>query len=73
MWYQSYRIFSKAIGFCHSYLPKVILFLQKLKDEKKKAHHKRKTQMVIHSTKGRELLEIERDLREYSTFKIIFN
>lgn len=31
--------FSKAIGFCHSYPPKVILFIQKLKDEKKKAHH----------------------------------
>ena len=28
--------FSKAIGFCHSYPPKVILFIQKLKDEKKK-------------------------------------
>lgn len=57
--------FSKAIGFCHSYPPKVILFTQKLKDEKKKkAHHThKKTQMVIHSTKGRELLEIKKDLR----------
>ena len=31
--------------------------------KKKKAHHKRKTQMDIHSTKGRELSETERDLR----------